>query len=398
MTISDKLLSFFRSGNSTGFFKNYLLGQQGAIWIDTHEPRKLYDTIPQLKTVVDKDCSMFSNAELWHVNKEGERLKDSEVEQLLMKPNVTQTMQEFLFQYKQQFNLYGNQFIFKNKPSTLSKLPASLMNVSAFGMKPQLTGKLFRQVELSGIISHYEYDLNSLRERFEVDEIMWTKRTDPDNPIVGCSIIEALKYPLSNTKAAYEYRNVIMTKKGAIGILSNESKDSMGAATIKKEDKEKLEKQYSRDYGIEEHQSQVILTEAQLKWQPMTYPTKDLLLFEEVEANMITIADAFGHNINIYTSKNATFENVKNSIIQTYQDAIFPAADLFTQGLTSFLELPNGERIIASYEYLQIMKENKLSGMAAIQQIITALSQGVTAGLIKPEVAMLTLENELGIV
>jgi HK97 family phage portal protein len=377
-------------------FNNYILGQKGSIWIDTSKPRQLYDEIPQLQTVINKDCSMFSNMDLWHVNKEGERIENSPIEALLHQPNVMQSMNEFLYQYMLQYNLYGNAFTYKNQASKL-KPPVALWNVSACYMQPISTGKVFEQTKKDEIISGYEYKESGRTRTFKTEEILWTKRNDPDNPIVGCSLIHSLKFPLSNAKAAYEYRNVILTEKGAIGILSNESRDSMGAMPLKPDEKKKIEQQYRGDYGVSEGQARILITEASLKWQPMTYPTKDLLLFEEVDAAMITIADAFGHNINIYSSKNATFENVKNSIIQTYQDAIFPKADAFSQAVSKFLNLPNGERLIANYDHLEIMKENRQRGMAGLQQLVTMLSQAVENNLIDSNTARSVLVNELGV-
>jgi phage portal protein BeeE len=395
--IPDGLLNFF-SKDGQLLRTSYLIGQKGAIWIDTTKPYSLYNSIPQLKAVIDRKASMFSNMELKLIEvKTGKVLEDEQLHKLLQNPNPLQSQNEWLRDYKQQHQVYGNQFIYKNKPSTLSKYPVALWNISPYYMKPILTGKLFEQVKKEDIISEYQFIDGGQTKTFNGIDIMFTKIADIDNPIIGVSPIISLKFPLTNTKLAYEYRNVIMGEKGAIGILSNETKDSMGNIAMDKEERRKLEQQYRNDYGISPDKAKVILTNASLKWQPMTYPTRDLLLFEEVEANMLAIIDAFGMSINLFSNKNATFENVKNSIIQVYQDTIIPEADLFTQSLSLFLNIPYGQRIVASYEHLSIMKENKLKGMTSIESIVSSLTQSIHSGLLSPIQAETILANELGI-
>ena len=114
-------------------------------------------------------------------------------------------------------------------------------------------------------------------KRITKQTILYTKLDDLDNPIIGKSPLTSLRLPLTNTKLAYDYRNVIMAEKGAIGILSNQSIDAVGNIKISQEDKDKINNQYGSEYGIGAGQKRVILTESNLQWQPMTYPTSCLL-------------------------------------------------------------------------------------------------------------------------
>lgn len=395
--IPDGLLNFF-SKDGLFFRQSYLIGQKGAVWIDVTKPYQLYNTIPQLKAVVDRKASMFSNMELKLIDiKTGQVIEDPKLMKLLQNPNPLQSQNEWLRDYKQQHQVYGNQFMYKNKPSNISTYPVTLVNISPFYMKPVLSGKLFDQIRIEDIITGYELVNAGVIQTFDPTTIMFTKINDLDNPILGMSPVVALKLPLTNTQLAYEYRNVIMGEKGAIGILSNDSKDSMGNIAMSKKERRELEAQYRKGYGIKSEQSKVILTDASLNWQPMTYPTRDLLLFEEVDANQLAIIDAFGMNVNLFSNKNATFENVKQSIIQVYQDTIIPEADLFTQALGQFLLLPEGQRLVASYDHLAIMKENKLKGMQSIESVVRSLTDSVHAGLITATQAENILANELGI-
>jgi HK97 family phage portal protein len=394
MNIFDYLGNVIKNGSSYFYKKNtyygssYMLGSKGATFVDVQKPNELYNTIPQVKTVIDRKALMFANMELKLVNKsDGTEVEDVDFSNLINNPNPLQSMNDWLRQFKQQEQVYGNQFIYKNTPSALSKYPTSLQNISPRYLAPYLTGKVFDQTTIEGIIAYYEYYLegsSTSKRKFDVNEILYSRLNDIDNPIIGVSPIFYLIYPISNTKLAYEYRNVIMGEKGAIGILSNESKDSMGGIPLKKEERKRIEDSYTNEYGVGAGQRRIHLTEASLKWQPMTYPTKDLLLFEEIDANLNTIVDAFGLNINIFSSKNATFENVKNSLIQCYQDTIIPEADQFAQSLTNFIVKDKTKEIRASYEHVAILKESEAEESAELKTKIDSVTQLVNANIITP--------------
>lgn len=404
-------MAFYSLGNSSftrvfrnlfggGFFKqknSYLIGQDGPVWLNTEKPYELYNSIPQLRTVIEKKAMMFSNMEIKLVDKNGAVQEDIELARLLENPNCMQSQNEFLRQYKIQEQVYGNQFLYKNKPSQLLKYPIALWPISPSYMTPVMSGVVFDQIKKEDVIKNYKYNDGKVRRLYETQSILYSRIPDLDNPLIGMSPIVALKYPLTNTEKAYEYRNVIMAEKGAIGMLSNKSKDSQGAMPLTQKEKEKIEKTYLDTYGIDEGKRRVLLTEASLEWQPMTYPTKDMLLFEEIDANMLTIIDLYGLNVNIFSNKSSTYENVKQGIVGAYQDTIIPEADLFMQSLTEFLQIPSGLRLVASYEHLSIMKENKQKGMAALNSIVMSLDQAVKSGLIAPPQAINILANELGI-
>lgn len=375
----------------------YQLGQKGAVWMDVEKPFVVYETIPQIKTIIDRKAMMFANMDLRLVKADDDEevVEDMELKVLIENPNIMQGMNEWLVTYKQQEQVYGNQFMYKNKPSQLKKYPVALWNVSALYIRPVLTGKIFDQVKMSGIVKEYQYEEQGHQRKFEVEDILWSRLGDLNDPLLGKSPIYSLKMPVSNTEEAYKYRNVIMSEKGAIGILSNSSKDSMGPIPLTSEERSRVEKEYRNKYGIGEDQARVLITGASLTWQSMTIPTKDMLLFEEVDANTMTMIDHFGMNVNIFSNKNATFENVKSAILQVYRDTIQPEADKFAQRLGPFIGVQEGYKLKACYDHLDIFKENKEKGVAAIQGMITWLTNAITARLISVEQAQTILGSEL---
>lgn len=394
--------NFLRNKWLFSSMNTYVIGQKGAIWLDTSKPKEMYLTIPQLRTVIDRKATMFSNMRIELIDeKTNEKVEDQKLFKLLNAPNILDaTQNEFLRNYKTQLELYGNQFMYKNQVTDFS-YPVSLWNPSPYYVRPYLTGKLFDQITLDGIIQEYKYYQQGLERTFLAKDILYSKISDVDNPIVGCSPILTLKYPLTNTKYAYEYFNVISGKKGAIGILKNETtKDSMGSVPMQADEKMSITKQQEAMYGVGEDQAHVIITKANMTWQPMSYPTKDLLLQEQIDANFMAIIDLYGLNVNMFGVGKATYENVKNGIIQAYENTIIPEAETFCQRLTDFLQVAKfnpGCKLVPSFEHVNILNEDKLKGAQALDALQAALSNAVATGILDKATAINILATELGV-
>ena len=374
------LINGFFGGNEKYFFNannSRVVGTEGAVYLDVDQPYKIFNENPSVNQVIRKKSAMFSNMELRLVDRDNNVIQDNEFDNFINNINIYQGLNAFLKTYIEQKDVYGNAFIYKNQTSSLQKYPTSISLISPRYLKPVLTGKVFDQVSLDTVIKNYElYNVNGvINKTFEQDTVLWLRVTDIDDPLIGVSPLKSLKYPITNTKYAYDYLNSISGKKGAIGILSDNNKSPMGGMPLKNEEKSKIENAYTDDYGVEDGKRKVIVSQSALQWQPMTYPTRDLLLLEQIDAYFLTIVDHFGLNINIFSSKSQTFENVKNSLIQCYQDTIIPEADLFCQELTKFLNIKEGQRIVASYDHIEILKDNS---------VVDSISQLVQSNILTP--------------
>jgi hypothetical protein len=168
---------------------------------------------------------------------------------------------------------------------------------------------------------------------------------------------------ISNIRGAMGYRNVLINERGAIGLLSNESKDSDGGIPLTNEERKRLEDQMIKDYGIQDGKSKVIMTSSSLKWTPFVYPTKDLMLFEEVNADFQKIIDVYGMKKELFSEdKSSTFSNLLEAKRMTYQDAIIPYSEDFTYNLTQFLGLDiKGEWLSLDYSHIEALQENEKS-------------------------------------
>ena len=181
------------------------------------------------------------------------------------------------------------------------------------------------------------------------------------NMITSISKVDALQLPLSNIIGALKSENVLIVERGAEGILSNESQADGGAIPLGKEERDRIEREMQRSYGIFDGQKRKIITNSSLKWQPMSFPMKDLMLLECIESDFQSICAAYGADRDLFPStKGATFENKNNGLKATYQNTIQPQADDFINTLNNALGLfKEGLYLEASYDHVPVLQEDK---------------------------------------
>jgi hypothetical protein len=346
--------------------------QQSEQWVTiTGNERNIYNTTAPLKTVIDRMALMYANGIWEHVDKDGNIIENSDFVKLLENPNVFQSSKEFLFQWYIQRSVYSGTFMFNLYGSSLQEIPTALWNLSPSRMTIHRTGKIWRQTELEDIISGYTFKTDSsTNDNFETNEIIQFSMPDSDDPIIGHSPFEAVRMEISNIRAALGYSNTILTKKGGIGVWSSDAKDTMGSITLTTDEEKKLSDQLVRNYGIGDHQSSIAISSKALKWNPSTYPTKDLMLFETIDAGLMAIIDLYGGNKNMFASgsKDSTFENVSMGERQAYQNTLIPIGQDMGNGLAKrWGLLDKGETLRLNYDHVAPMKEDEAAKAAIIK-------------------------------
>lgn len=361
MTIKNFFSSFFGMNNKMSkYYVSMLFSGKTTEWIST-DGRELetYYEIPELALVVNRRASMKSNAVIKHM-RDGEVWEESPITKFLNKPNVLQSRNEFLSQRDIQRSLFGNAYTYMvigNRESiSMGVPPAALWNLPASVAEIKRTGKMFKQTKKEDIIEKFYLNLNGKQQEYEYDLIWHSNDVNPSDPLVGSSRLRSLEKPLSNIKLSYAHRNTIMAKKGALGMLSPDvGKGEAAAIGMSKDERRRIEKEYQSAYSTtDKSKMQVLIAENAMKWTPISYPTKDLMLFEEVDADRRVVIDTFGLNDNLFSKeKGTTFTNLYEGIKMAYQDTIIPEAEDDAKSLTEFFGM-DGEREKLIYDYSHI--------------------------------------------
>tara|TARA_R110001606_G_scaffold742_1_gene2896 strand:- start:368 stop:1582 length:1215 start_codon:yes stop_codon:yes gene_type:complete len=373
--------------------QSQLWGKKDAVWVDVNDAWKLYVEIPELRAVIEKRASMMSANKPCLYDKNGEKVENHWLMDMIHHPNAIQSWSDVVFSIGVQDALYSNVFCYS--PKRTAGIRNLFVPLPADKVKIHLTGKKLKQMDAEDLVSKFtfKYD-DDTSESIDWEDMVYLITDDGMNIIKPVSRIETLRYPLSNIRAQYHKRNVLLENIGAIGILSAQNNDLGGAIPMTPEEKQKIQNDwYNRQ------KDEVIITEANVDWKPMSYPTKDLLLFEELTADKLALIDAFGLSYNLFSQdKGVTYTNVRDSIRMVYQDTIIPETQQMYDSIIKQFGLDKeGYYLKADFSHLPVLQDDEES--KAVTQKIKAETLekivGMGVELTSDEILILTdLNNQ----
>jgi hypothetical protein len=332
-----------------------LWGKKEAVWVDTADIWKLFVEIPELRAVINKRASMMSSNVPCLYDKNGEKVEAHWLLDLIRKPNAIQSWADVVYTLSVQDALYSN--VFAYSPVRSFNVRNLLVPLPANKVKIHTTGKRLKQMDANDLIDRFtfQYDDQKL-ESIDWADMLYLTTDDGMNLIKPISRIETLKFPLSNIRASYHKRNVLLENIGAIGILSAEKNDLGGPLPMTPEEKNQIQRDWFR-----RQRDDLIITEAKVNWTPMSFPTRDLMLFEELTEDKLAIIDAFGLNYNLFSSTTgATYSNVKDSIRMVYQDTIIPETQaMYNSMIKQFGLDEEGYYLEAEFDHLAVMQHDE---------------------------------------
>lgn len=329
-------------------------GKKEAVWLDTGDAWRLFVDIPELRSVVNKRATMMATNKPVLYNKNWEIVENHWINDLINKPNGTQSWSDVVYSMSVQDALYSNVVAYCPKRSLgVRNLIIALPNNK---IQINLSGKKLKQMELNDLITSFvfTYDDGST-ETINIEDALYLTTADGMNIVKPISRIDSLRLPLSNIMASYKKRNVLLENLGAIGILSAQNNDMGGAIPMTPEERQKIQKDWYR-----RQKDELIITESNVNWQPMSYPTRDLMLFEELTEDKLAIIDAFGLNYNLFSSeKGATFSNVRDSIRMAYTDTIIPETQQMYDSMIAQWGLQGEYHLEANFDHLPILQDDE---------------------------------------
>ncbi len=350
------------------------LGKVGASYIDINTRKQyaeVFSTTSEVYSPIIYAAKAFSNmkVKLFSVEKDGEKeILNHDLLTKLQSPNPLSNWKDFLIHYYVNKKVFGNGYIYKYNPLSFNEISDSVLWVlpSQFMYPvPASNLKLFTGINKEDFIKGYQFN-NQLDLTKPIswtpDKIMHQKEVNicldsgiksfNSELLEGRSALSTLSEPVSNIKKAYDAQNVIMSKFGALGLLSPKnrtSKDMLGvvdSVVMEPDERQRLQDEIQL-YGLGRDQFQILIAKQEMVWQQMSLPLKDLLLFEGIQENFIAICNAFNFPILLLNYlAGATYSNVNEIKKSLYQDNIIPEAESFVSEFNSFLGLPEQNLIL----------------------------------------------------
>lgn len=332
---------------------------------------KAYNFCPPLKAIVGKRAKAFNTGVIQVLNKtslkKGSGAEANSIRKVIANPNPLQNEAQFFAQHDIYIDIFGYCPILVMRPIGMPDEISAIWNIPPWLFDIEYTRRWLYQTKQQEVYSKFVFTWNG--ERTEIDPKalflilddgigtdMDSNLTIPDSRLIG------LDYPVSNIVAAYKSRNTLITKRGAIGILTNEAKDvsTNNVIPMDQGDKEALQSEF-KNYGIVGQPYQIIITDANLKWQQMGFATKDLLLFEEIQEAIERLSDGFGWPVELIArGKDVTYDNKRQARKDLYHNTIIPESNSRMEQFTRAVVLPESNlTVVRDFSGVQVLQEER---------------------------------------
>jgi hypothetical protein len=342
---------------------------------------KGYLACPPVTAIINRKAQAYINGKTYVINtqgkakgKEAEGAIATQVKRLLTRPNPLQSWRQFEAQnyIYQQISGYcivlpvGKAIGFPNyEAKRLWNVPPFMVEVIE---KPNVN--LLTATNIRDFVDEVRMTWGGMTVALPLDEIfIFRDFTPSSNSLVFPeSRLRSLQQPVNNIIGSYESRNVLINRRGALGILSNNSKDGIGSIPIDPMEKQAMEEDFT-SYGLLKFQKSVIVTNAAVQWQQMGYPTKDLMLFEEIEDDIMRICDSYGYPYRLLSSNRTNSLGGNDSKTfgrDLYQNTIIPEAESNYEQWNEFFGLGGyGLEICKDFKHVSALQEDQVNEATA---------------------------------
>lgn len=345
----------------------------GDILVTPQTQITAYNNCPWLSIIMQKKYNYLQNKVTYIVDNKGEdvsKFADAKsVLNLLEKPNKYQTKKQFETQLYYFQQIFGKAYVYRPMAGSTS-LPTVMYVIPNWHLSENRISNNFETTEKINIVQSYTFTLNGKSypnvspEDIEIFYDTTPNTIEQEKLFDSQSRMATLYEPISNITAALEARGVLIKSRGALGVISPDSKGDVGnAGKLKPEDQTDLQNKFRSLYGLAKRQWQFIFSEKPIRFVKFNISPNELQLFEEIEDSVRTVSQAYGIDIKLlgFESK---FQNMNEAEKALYQNTIIPESIGLAEFYNKCLKLKNIQ-IKYDFSHVQILQESEAEKQAA---------------------------------
>lgn len=324
---------------------------------------ELYATCPPLNYILNQKALLHNNGKIKLVNPSTliepkiKVQRFEEYEKLLRLPNPLQTEHQFRAQVLTTLDLYPFCAVLKIKPIGFN-VPAQLWALPSQYLEIERNDKMLFAESVQDMIKTVKFTYGKTTTTLDKDSIYFFTAPNAsfDDMFAPQPAIEAIKPHCVNIINILESRQSIIQNRGAEGIMSNTSKDSISTIPLDPLDKEELHKDWSQ-YGLLKGQRRIVISNASLQWQQIGQPFSQLQLLEQYKDDVMGICAGLNFKFQLLPHGTETaFNNQNKAYAAQYRDGVIPSANNYIRQYNDCVEAEmNG--VLHMVDYTETLNE-----------------------------------------
>ncbi len=197
------------------------------------------------------------------------------------------------------------------------------------------------------------------------DKIIHIKYFSPSNESItsglGQSPIQAGFMTVDSGNDLKEANQFILKNQSVSGILSNDSENT----SLRDQDAKALERKSRQKFGSPTKTAQILLTNAKIKWTPITNKGDELKIFDREVSILRDICNLYGVDSSLFNDPaNKTYNNKDEAKKELYTEAISPLLKMITKAFNQQLltEFDTGTDVVtvdADFSSVEALQKDK---------------------------------------
>lgn len=287
---------------------------------------------------------------------------NSDLFKLLKKPNPFDTWEEMLYLWAHHMKITGKAFWLKDELNAMGQ-PKAL-----YALLPQYMDPVYDHKKL---ISEYVYKINGKEIRYKPEEIIYFKKPNPRNHVLGLGDME----PAESVFNSVINRNTLNEKfieRGAApsGVLVKEE------AVEDDDDWEMLKKKFEEKYSGKENAGKVVFLNGKWKWEKMGLTPQEMQNMESTKFDIEQIFMIHGVPLSVAGVKDsANYATARQEEKNFKQFECCPLLDMFLARFNSEVT----EKFNKDWKVFY-----KMSGLVDVEQIGKDYEKFVEKGAMTP--------------
>lgn len=361
----------------------------------------LFLTNVGLFSVLNLRCKVFAQGNFHVTDLEGEPIPDDPLVRWINNPNPEQARFEFLYNHLLYKGLGNNYINVKTMPT---RSPNDINNVQALYNLNQdfIDFSNLERLNIPFIFApsdvkrvgntDIEYNFRSKNTKIPVKNLIiyndLPNSIKDDNPIRGCSRVDALIPALSNIDEGQRSKNLNLHFGGTF-VMSNEKKIDGNNTPLDPDQQKEIETKWRN--------KNIVATKTSLKGFRIANDLDKMIFDEQFAGDIQKLTQAYGMNRDVmnYFLQGSKFNDQENAAVSWIQNDIQFEGQIFSSGLEQYFNYPQqNKKVHMTFDHLPVMQVVEEKRAEKINLKADALNKLISAG-IELEQALNLLNIEL---